>query len=90
MDVATVRDKNGSTCAHLASSWGHLNVLRYCHEELKIDVATGRDKHGQTPADLARSFGHDDVVRYLESLAVPGATTLGRPAAGALSDPVSE
>lgn len=51
---------------HLASSEGHLDVVKYLIEEKKVDVNVG-DRHGNTPLFEAQVGEHQEVVDYIKS-----------------------
>ena len=47
-----------------ASAKGHLDVVKYLHEECHADVET-KDICGETPIICATDDGHIKVVKYL-------------------------
>ena len=67
VDPHLCRDgENDNTPLHLASNFGHLDIVRYLVEERNCDVVC-RNKHGNTPLHYATLGGRLDVVQYLIS-----------------------
>ena len=57
-------DNNGWTPIHIAAMCGHLDVVRYLVEEVKIDPDNSAND-GFTSIWLAARNGHFELVRYL-------------------------
>lgn len=59
----------GCTIVHAAAHGGHLNLVKYAVETLRLD-ASKRDGEGNTALHYAAEFGHLEVVKYF--LTLPG------------------
>lgn len=64
-----VANRHGETAVHMASSGGHVEVVKYLHSKgANIDVL---DKHNDSAIYWAARQGHLEVVRYLKEEGVP-------------------
>ena len=66
------------TALYIASSNGHLEVVKYLAAEAGADVNIP-DSHGTTPCDAAFTNGHVELARYLREAC--GASSGSDPAA---------
>jgi len=64
MEVWYVDPHSNTTPLHLASEYGHLDVVRYLVEETNYDVEC-RDEDEETPLHVAAREGRLDIVQYL-------------------------
>lgn len=58
--------EHGCTALHMASAWGHLDVVKYLLS--RGADALIRSADGDTPADMARAKHHQHVVDHFASL----------------------
>lgn len=63
-DVHQVEPTSGRTALHKAAFWGHVEMVRYLVNELKLNVHA-RDNYGDTALHDASKFGHAEVVKIL-------------------------
>ncbi|EKX47187.1 hypothetical protein GUITHDRAFT_107099 [Guillardia theta CCMP2712] len=59
---------DGSTGAHVASSEGHMEVLRYLGEVGGRELLAQADEAGRTCAHYASKGEHVEVLKYLEEV----------------------
>ena len=70
-------DKDGRTPFHLASLYGHLDIVKYLTNEAHAD-ASSRDNAGWTPLHWAALKGHLDIVKFLCETALADTEAVGR------------
>ena len=58
--------EHGRTALHMASAWGHLDVVRYLLDH-GADPTIKADKEG-TPAEMARARGRTEVCEFYASI----------------------
>ena len=59
-----MRGEFGDTPLHDASQSGHLEIVKYIVEEVKVNPEV-MDNYGETPLDDASWGGHLEIVKYL-------------------------
>merc|ERR1712233_227982 len=64
VDVDAVERYSGRSALHKAAFWGHVGVVNFLANELKLDVNL-QDKNGDTPLHDATRFGHEAVAKLL-------------------------
>ena len=58
-----IRDEFGYTPLHIASYNGHLEIVKYLVEEVKVDPEA-RDKDRETPLHIASFWGKLEIIKY--------------------------
>merc|ERR1712130_452511 len=64
VDVDAVEKYSGRSALHKAAFWGHVGVVNFLVNDLKLNVNL-QDYNGDTPLHDAARFGHDDVAKIL-------------------------
>ncbi|MGH0182478.1 UNVERIFIED_CONTAM: hypothetical protein FKN15_019442 [Acipenser sinensis] len=59
------KDYDSRTALHVASSEGHVEVVRFLVEECKVNPFM-KDRWDNSPLDDAVQFGHQEVVKILQ------------------------
>jgi hypothetical protein len=67
---------NGATPLHAAAHQGHVEVVKYLCEQVRVDLGA-RAANGATPFFIACYAGHLGVVRYLADLGPAGGSHRG-------------
>lgn len=60
-----ISDYDGRTSLHLASSNGHLNIIKYLIEHSLLKNINPKDRWGNTPLDDAKRENFVDIIDYL-------------------------
>ncbi|CAE7423036.1 CTTNBP2 [Symbiodinium sp. CCMP2592] len=67
--VAPVLGTSKQTAAYIAAESGHVEALRYLHDEVGVNLSVP-DGHGSLPVEAAASEGHAEVLRYFDEVGV--------------------
>lgn len=66
-DACVVFVQTGETCLHVASAFGHLDVVKFLVQKGGKELSNIKDKQRQTARDFAESAWNMDVVDFLSA-----------------------